>query len=34
MTALWGTMVVYVVFICAGTAARWWSGKWKRIKLV
>ncbi len=34
MTALWCTMVVYVVFICAGTAARWWSGKWKRIKLV
>ena len=34
MTALWGTMVVYVVFICAGTAARWYGGKWKRIKLV
>ena len=26
MTALSCTMVVYVVFICAGTAARWWSG--------
>ena len=34
MTALWGTMVVYVVVICAGTLARWYNGGWKRIKLV
>ena len=34
MTALWGTMVVYVVVICAGTAARWFKGRWKSIKLV
>ena len=34
MTALWGTMVVYVVVICAGTLLRWYNGGWKRIKLV
>ena len=34
MTALWGTMVVYVVAICAGTAIRWLKGRWKEIKLV
>lgn len=34
MTALWGTMVVYVVVICAGTLVRWYNGGWKRIKLV
>ena len=34
MTALWGTMVVYVVVICIGTATRWLKGRWKRIKLV
>ena len=34
MTALWGTMVVYVVVICIGTAARWFKGRWKEIKLV
>ncbi len=34
MTALWGTMVVYVVVICAGTLARWYNGAWKGIRLV
>jgi hypothetical protein len=34
MTALWGTMVVYVIVICAGTLVRWYNGGWKRIKLV
>ncbi len=34
MTALWATMVVYVVLICAGTLARWYNGRWKRIRLV
>ena len=34
MTALWGTMVVYVVVICVGTAIRWLKGRWKEIKLV
>jgi MATE family multidrug resistance protein len=34
MTALWCTMVVYVVVICAGTLARWYNGAWKRIRLV
>ena len=34
MTALWGTMVIYVVVICAGTLVRWYNGGWKRIKLV
>ncbi len=34
MTALWGTMVVYVVIICAGTLARWYNGGWRRIRLV
>ena len=34
MTAHWGTMVVYVVVICAGTLVRWYNGGWKRIKLV
>ena len=34
MTALWCTMVFYVVVICAGTLARWYRGRWKGIKLV
>ena len=34
MPALWSTMIVYVVVICAGTLARWYNGGWKRIKLV
>ena len=34
MTALWLTMVVYVVVICVGTAIRWFKGRWKDIKLV
>jgi len=34
MPALWGTMVAYVVVICAGTLARWYNGGWKGIRLV
>lgn len=34
MEALWGTMIVYVVVICVGSAIRWRRGKWKSIKLV
>ena len=34
MPALWSTMVVYVVIICAGSLVRWRRGKWKGIQLV
>ncbi len=34
MTALWCTMVVYVVVICAGTLIRWYNGAWKKIRLL
>ena len=34
MAALWGTMVVYVVVICVGSAIRWWRGCWKSIRMV
>ena len=34
MPALWGSMIVYVVVICTGTAIRWRRGGWKRIRLV
>ena len=34
MPALWGSMIVYVVVICVGTAIRWRRGGWKTIKLV
>ncbi len=34
MTALWATMVVYVVVICIGTLIRWFRGRWKAIRLV
>ena len=34
MPALWGTMVAYVIVICAGEAIRWKRGKWKTIKLL
>ena len=34
MTALWTTMVVYVVVICIGTLIRWFRGRWKAIKIV
>ena len=34
MPALWGTMVVYVMTICAGEIIRWRRGKWQTIKLV
>jgi len=34
MPAFWATMVVYVVFICVGTAVRWRRGAWRRIRLV
>ena len=34
MTAIWSTMVAYVVFICAGSALRWRFGPWRRIQLI
>ena len=34
MPALWGTMVVYVMTICAGEIICWRRGKWQTIKLV
>ena len=34
MPALWGSMIVYVVVICAGTVVRWRRGGWKAIRLV
>ena len=32
--ALWGTMVVYVAVICAGTSIRFARGAWRRHRLV
>lgn len=34
MPALWGTMIVYVVVISAGSLVRWRCGRWTRIRLV
>ena len=34
MPALWGTMVVYVIIICVGSAIRWRRGGWRRIRLI
>ena len=34
MPVLWSTMVVYVVVICFGSAARWRKGKWRTIAVV
>ena len=34
MSALWGTMVVYVVVICVGEIIRWRRGAWRHIRLV
>ena len=34
MTAIWSTMVAYVVFICVGSALRWRFGPWRRIQLI
>ena len=34
MTAIWSTMVAYVVFICVGSALRWHFGPWRRIQLI
>ena len=34
MTALWATMVVYVVVICIGTLVRWFRGRWKSISIM
>lgn len=34
MTALWATMVFYVVVICSGTLIRWYKGAWRKIRLV
>ena len=34
MPALWGTMVAYVVVICAGEIVRWRRGRWREIKIM
>jgi len=34
MTWLWGTTIIYMVIICAGSIWRWRRGKWKNIRLV
>ena len=34
MVALWGTIVVDVVVLCAGSMVRWYGGSWKRIKMI
>lgn len=34
MSALWSTMVVYVLVICSGTLIRWRRGRWERIALI
>jgi len=34
MSALWGTMIFYVVVLCIGSLIRWCRGKWRRTRLV
>ena len=34
MPALWGTMIVYVVVISAGSLVRWRRGAWRRIRIL
>ncbi len=34
MTALWGTMIVYVVLMFVGTVWRWTRGPWRKIRLI
>jgi len=34
MPALWGTMIGFVILLCAGSAMRWYGGRWKRERLV
>lgn len=34
MIALWGTIVVDVLILCAGSMVRWYGGFWKRIKMI
>ena len=34
MVALWGTIVVDVLILCAGSVVRWYGGFWKRIKMI
>ena len=34
MSLLWGTIVVDVVILCAGSMVRWYGGFWKRIKMI
>lgn len=34
MVALWGTIVVDVVILCAGSVIRWYGGFWNRIKMI
>ena len=34
MALLWGTIVVDVVILCAGSMVRWYGGFWKRIKMI
>lgn len=34
MALLWGTIVVDVVILCAGSMIRWYGGFWKRIKMI
>ena len=33
MPALWSTMVVYVLVLCAGSFVRWRRGRWKMMKM-
>lgn len=34
MVALWGTLIFYVVVLCIGNVWRWWSGYWRRQRIV
>ncbi len=34
MSALWSTMILYVMIMCAGSLARWLRGRWTRIRVI
>ncbi len=34
MSALWSTMILYVMIMCVGSLARWLRGRWTRIKVI
>ena len=34
MTALWGTMIFFVVVLCIGSLVRWCGGAWRKIRMI